>query len=165
MQIFPSLSQLLNLSPTHVHHRHIDHALTSRTRLWRHPNQTLAHPYAHVVVGVVTRLLGNQNIIPSTLWYMIAHSAVSSRAPETPSQRRHTSHPPLPRVRCALGIGPGKQATSCYLLTLHKLDKAYKNRASHWVGVSLRDAAHWALAVGGKAGFGQRSLQKAGKPP
>jgi hypothetical protein len=58
MQI-PSLNS--STSPIHMHHRHIDHALTSRTRLWRTPEPNSSHPYADVVVGVVVaRLLGNR---------------------------------------------------------------------------------------------------------
>lgn len=152
MQITESPSpQLLNLSPTHMHHRHIDHALTSRTRLWRTPVPNSSHPSVCRCCRRRRRCCSSPwqpNIIPSpymmSRYHSTFHCLVSSHRIACAGNTIATSHvthtrdpsihPSFPRVRYALGIGFGKAGRVVLpSLTLHKLDKAWKNRAWHWV--------------------------------
>lgn len=149
MQITESPSpQLLNLSPTHMHHRHIDHALTSRTRLWRTPVPNSSHPSVCRCCRRRRRCCSSPwqpNIIPSPYMMSRYHFTFRCLVPSHRVRRKHHRnvtrhthpgyiHPSLPRVRYALGIGFGKAGRVVLLsLTLHKLDKAWKNRAWHWV--------------------------------
>jgi hypothetical protein len=88
------LFQLPQPPPTHMHHRHIDHALTSRTRLWRTPVPNSSHPYADVIVGaVVPRLLDNQNITSSHhLQLSQSHIPLSHCVRRRTPSQHHTSH-------------------------------------------------------------------------
>jgi hypothetical protein len=130
-----------------------------------HPYQTiLTRMHADVVVGVVVaRLLGNQTSSHHyTSWYVLIPLSVSSRAPETPSQR-HTHpgsiHPPLPRVRYALGIGFGKQAASCY----HLYATQARQRLKTGPGIGLGYFSGMLRAGGWKSRLQAAGKQKAGK--
>ena len=134
-----------------MHHRHIDHALTSRTRLWRTPVPNSSHPSVCRCCRRRRRCCSSPwqpNIIPSP--YMMSryhctfrclvssHRIACAGNTIATSHVTHTRdpsiHPSFPRVRYALGIGFGKAGRVVLLsLTLHKLDKAWKNRAWHWV--------------------------------
>lgn len=173
MQITESPSpQLLNLSPTHMHHRHIDHALTSRTRLWRTPVPNSSHPSVCRCCRRRRRCCSSPwqpNIIPSPYMMSRYHFTFRCLVPSHRVRRKHhrnvtrhthpgSIHPSLPRVRYALGIGFGKAGRVVLpSLTLHKLDKAWKNRAWHWV---------WGMCFSGILRVGaleKNRLQAAGK--
>ena len=100
MQITESPSpQLLNLSPTHMHHRHIDHALTSRTRLWRTPVPNSSHPSVCRCCRRRRRCCSSPwqpNIIPSpymmSRYHSTFHCLVSSHRVRRKHHRNVTRH-------------------------------------------------------------------------
>lgn len=93
MQITESPSpQLLNLSPTHMHHRHIDHALTSRTRLWRTPVPNSSHPSVCRCCRRRRRCCSSPwqpNIIPSPYMMSRYHFTFRCLVPSHRVRRKH----------------------------------------------------------------------------